>query len=87
MKKLNQYIVVMYSSLLVTAGMTSCTSYLDKAPDSDISETEAFKDFTNFEGFTEELYNCIPEFEKGYWTNSWNWGEDEVMYVGFEIIL
>ncbi|WP_278989520.1 RagB/SusD family nutrient uptake outer membrane protein [Segatella bryantii] len=84
MKKLNQYIVVMYSSLLVTAGMTSCTSYLDKAPDSDISETEAFKDFTNFEGFTEELYNCIPEFEKGYWTNSWNWGEDEIQNVGID---
>lgn len=62
----------------------SCTDYLDKSPDSDISETDAFKDFTNFQGFTEELYYCIPDFAKGYWTNSFNWGEDEIMNVGID---
>ncbi len=60
-------------------GFTSCTDYLEKAPESNISATDAFKNFKNFQGFTEELYNCIPEFDKGYWTNSWNWGEDEIM--------
>lgn len=63
-------------------GFVSCTDYLDKSPDSDISSTDAFKDFHNFQGFTEELYNCIPDFNGGYWTNSWNWGEDEIINVG-----
>lgn len=63
---------------------TSCTDYLDKAPESEISSTDAFKDFRNFQGFVEEMYSCIPEFDKGYWTNSWNWGEDEIENVGID---
>lgn len=56
----------------------SCEQYLDVSADTQISETEAFKNFTKFQGFTEELYQCIPDFTNGYWTNSWNWGEDEI---------
>lgn len=33
---------------------TSCTDYLDKAPKSDIDETEPYKNFRNFQGFIEE---------------------------------
>ena len=58
---------------------TSCKDYLDKAEESDISDTDAFKDFTNFQGFTEMLYNNMPDFCRGYWTNSFNWGDDEVI--------
>src|SRR5574344_464122 len=64
--------------------LTSCTDYLDKSPDSDISDVDAFKDFTNFQGFTEELYNCMPDFARGYWTNSFNWGDDEIINVGVD---
>lgn len=78
----NKYIVAACSVLAVGFGLTACTDYLDKSPDSDISDVDAYKDFKNFQGFTEELYNCIPEFYKGYWTNSWNWGEDEIQNVG-----
>lgn len=56
----------------------SCEEYLDRSPDTLISETEAFENFTKFQGFTEELYQCIPDFTNGYWTNSWNWGDDEI---------
>lgn len=59
-------------------GLVACESYLDKEADSTISEKEAFKNFTNFQGFVEEIYNCIPDKEKNYWTTSWNWGDDEV---------
>lgn len=81
---MKQYIHILLVGGLMSLmlGITSCTDYLDKSPDSDISETEAFKNFTNFQGFTEELYYCIPDFAKGYWTNSFNWGEDEIMNVG-----
>lgn len=67
---------------LLLLGTASCSDYLDKAPESEVSDKDAFKNFTNFQGFTEELYYCIPDFAKGYWTNSWNWGEDELMNVG-----
>lgn len=62
--------------LLLLSG--SCNDYLEKSPDSDISPEEAFKNFENFQGFTEELYQSVPDFTNGYWTNSWNWGEDEI---------
>ena len=61
---------------------TSCTDYLDKSPESDVSPEAAFKNFKNFQGFTEELYLCIPDFTKSYWTTSWNWGEDDIQAVG-----
>lgn len=73
-----------YIGVAAALALTGCTDYLDKAPESEISETEAFKDFRNFQGFVEEMYNCIPEFDKGYWTNSWNWGEDEIENVGID---
>jgi hypothetical protein len=63
-------------SLLISAA--SCEDYLDVTDDAVISETEAFENFTKFQGFTEELYHCIPDFTNAYWTNSWNWGEDEI---------
>lgn len=63
-------------SLFITVG--ACEEYLDKSEDTNISSEEAFENFTNFQGFTEELYQCIPDFTNRYWTNSWNWGEDEI---------
>ena len=66
-------------------GFSSCTDYLDKAPESEISSTDAFKDFRNFQGYVEELYHCIPDFVKGgHYSNSWNWGEDEIQNVGID---
>lgn len=67
---------------LSLAMTTSCTDYLDKAPESDVAPDAAFKNFTNFQGFTEELYLCMPDFSKSYWTTSWNWGEDDIQAVG-----
>lgn len=67
--------------------LTACTDYLDKAPESEISETEAFKNFMNFQGFVEEMYYCIPDYAKAYWNSSWNWGDDEIMNVGTDYLL
>ena len=66
---------------------TSCTDYLDKSPESDVSPEAAFKNFKNFQGFTEELYLCIPDFSKSYWTTCWNWGEDDIQAVGFNYLM
>lgn len=66
----------------LSLGLMSCEDYLDKAPESIVSEEDAFKNFHNFQGFTEELYYCIPDFAHGYWSNSFNWGEDEIISFG-----
>lgn len=79
MKKIILYIVC--SAFMLTA----CTDYLDKALESEVSSVDAYKDFHNFQGFVEELYQCIPDFVKGgHYSNSWNWGEDEIMNVGID---
>lgn len=41
----------------------SCEDYLDKAPESTLSENEIFGSFFSFQGFVEELYNCICDYE------------------------
>lgn len=67
---------------VLALGMTSCTDYLDKEADSTVSEETAFKNFHNFQGFVEEMYNCIPDKEKCYWCTTFNWGDDEIMNTG-----
>lgn len=80
--KYNKYIKsLLFSSLLLMAGsasLTSCKEWLDKDPESIISEDEAFKNYHNFQGFIEEIYDCVPDKEKVNWCTSWNFGDDAV---------
>lgn len=82
MKKFNNIYIIGVAVLTLSLGMTSCTDYLDKEPDSTVGAEEAFKNFTNFQGFVEEIYNCIPNKESCYWCTTFNWGEDEIMNSG-----
>lgn len=41
--------------------MASCEDYLDKNPESNVNKEDAFKNFNNFQGYIEEIYNCIPD--------------------------
>ncbi len=79
--KRNIYILLCGMTALLLS-FTSCTDYLDKSPDSVISETDAYKNFKNFQGFVEEMYNLIPDVAKAYWVSSFNWGEDELITTG-----
>ena len=79
---MKQNIVKLFCVLGLACGFTSCTDYLDKSPDSTVSAEQAFKNFTNFQGFIEEVYNCIPSKESNYWCTTFNWGEDEIMNTG-----
>ncbi|MDE5675242.1 MAG: RagB/SusD family nutrient uptake outer membrane protein, partial [Muribaculaceae bacterium] len=65
--------------LTLMTAFSSCEDYLDKEPDSDVSSDTPFKNFTNMQGYVEEIYNCIPDKAKCYWTTSWNLGDDEIM--------
>lgn len=77
--KYSKYIKILIScGILGTTALVSCEKYLDKEEESILSPDDAFKNFVNFQGYTEELYHCIVNFSNNYWTNSWNWGEDEI---------
>lgn len=79
MKKTFIHILTAGAALLALClGAGSCMDYLEKTPESTVSDEEAFKNFRNFQGFVEEIYNCIPDKEKCNWCPSWNWGDDEI---------
>ncbi|MDI3320868.1 RagB/SusD family nutrient uptake outer membrane protein [Pinibacter soli] len=81
---MNSYLSKILMPLMVagTLSLPSCTKYLDKAPLSDIAPNDAYKNFRNFQGFTEELYNCIPLVSSQDFHNNWNFGEDEFWEIG-----
>lgn len=78
MRKQYTYIYTALFSMVIGCGMTSCQDYLDKSPEATVNKEDAFKDFRNFQGFVEEIYNCIPDKEKCNYCTSWNWGDDEL---------
>lgn len=78
MKRIFNTYILLGLSLVLGMSLVSCEAYLDKEPESTISEETAFVNFRNFQGFIEEIYNCIPDKEKCNWCPSWNWGDDEV---------
>lgn len=77
-KRYTTYLWTGVLSLALGITFPSCEDYLDKEPESTLSETDAYKNFRNFQGFIEEIYNCIPDKEKNNYCTSWNWGDDEV---------
>lgn len=76
------YIYVLGLMLGMMVGLTSCTDYLDRDSQSELSEKDAFKNFRNFQGYVEVMYNVIPDVAKHYWCSSFNWGEDEIITTG-----
>ncbi len=60
------------------ASFVSCTDWLDKDPESIVAEDEAFKNYRNFQGYIEEIYNLIPDKEKVNYCTAWNFGDDAV---------
>jgi len=78
MKKTYKSIILMGFVGSVLMNISSCKDYLDREPNTTVSETEAFKNFNNYQGFVEIIINCIPDKEKCNWCPSWNWGDDEI---------
>ena len=74
-----KFLASAFIALASTTAMTSCEDYLEKDPDSTVNAEDAFKDYTNFQGFIDEIYNCVPMKNAHYWTETWNLGEDEYL--------
>ena len=58
-------------------GISSCTDYLDKAPNSDIDESVPYQNFRNFQGFVEEMYSRIPTISNNEYHTTFNYGEED----------
>ncbi len=78
----NKIIYILFAFFSVGLMFTSCTDYLDRDSDSVLSREDAFKNFNNFQGFVEVIYNVIPDVAKHNWVSSFNWGDDEVITTG-----
>ena len=69
MKKINKYSAVVLFIFSLLLCNLSCEDYLNKAPEADISEKDVFGNFTSFQGFIEQMYNCSMDPDKG---GAWN---------------
>jgi len=69
MKKINHYLYSGLIFLMLMLGSTACEDYLNKAPEASITEKDVYGNFTSFQGFVEEMYNCIMDPDKG---GAWN---------------
>ena len=79
--KYNNIKSLLCGSLLLLAGgvsFTSCTEWLEKDPDAIVPEDEAFKNYHNFQGFVEEIYNMVPNITNANYCSGWNMGDDAV---------
>ncbi len=74
--KISKYII-MLALAAASVGVTSCSDYLDKAPNSDIDESVPYQNFRNFQGFVEELYSRVPTVSNNEYHTCFNYGEEE----------
>ena len=78
MKTRGKIILKLFS--IVLAGLiltTSCEDYLDKAPEVNITEKDVFSKFISFQGFVEDLYQCVVDVTLCTdATMNFNWGDD-----------
>ena len=82
MKTMNKIIKYTFCAILGAMSLSSCTDYFERDSESVLQKEDAFKNFTNFQGYVEVLFNVIPDVAKSYWVSSFNWGDDEVITTG-----
>ena len=76
-KKIINYLGVTTLGLLLA---TSCTQYLNVAPEINTKDSDVFGTFLKFQGFMEDVYQCVPDItlpNGGTAENNWNFGLDE----------
>ena len=64
LKNRNSKFGFIMAAALVGATLLGCEDYLDKAPEASITDKDAFGNFVGFQGFVEEMYNCVADFNK-----------------------
>lgn len=69
MKKIKHIVFRFFTFFAFSFTLFSCEDYLAKAPEANINEKDVFGNFTSFQGFVEQMYNCIMDPDKG---GAWN---------------
>jgi hypothetical protein len=60
-----KYKLSMLCSILLTGlVLGACEEYLDKAPEASITEQDVYGNFVSFQGFVEQMYECITDPHK-----------------------
>ena len=73
--------IIFAGALFLGTGLTSCKKYLDKAPEASVSVNDVFTTFKSFQGFTEEMYECVPDYTKTTYDADWNLADEFVPTV------
>jgi starch-binding outer membrane protein, SusD/RagB family len=78
MKIIKTTVAKLFILFLLIGLVTSCEDYLDKAPDADITDEDVFSRFSTYQGFVEDMYNCIVDVANRdvHGMGNWNWGDD-----------
>lgn len=65
-------------ALVFPMAFSSCEDYLDKAVDAEITEDDVFRKFVTFQGFAEDMYQCVVDIANRdiHGMNNWNWGDE-----------
>jgi hypothetical protein len=66
---------------------TSCEDYLDKAPETDISDKDAFGNFFSFQGAVEVLHNLVQDHDKGGAWNNYSFADENINTYTYEFDL
>lgn len=64
----------------VIALITSCEDYLDHAPEVDVNEPEIYGSFKSYQGFVEDIYQMIPDYNFCSRANAANWNYSNDVY-------
>ena len=77
METLNRIKIKYLCILILGLLLTSCEDFLDKAPEINITEDDVFNKFFTFQGFVEDMYQCIVDPAQGSGSDmNWNFGDD-----------
>ncbi|MFP4367145.1 MAG: RagB/SusD family nutrient uptake outer membrane protein [bacterium] len=76
MKNTKYYIRFFSIFLMLAFVSTSCEDYLDRAPEADIVEKDAFGNFRSFQGFIEEIHHHIMDPDKGGAWNNYSFADE-----------
>lgn len=78
-----KYIQYSVTLLVLSILISSCTDYLDVAPQAEITEEEVFGTFARYQGYVEDLYQAIPDVTRSkYNVSNWNYSNDVYGILG-----
>ena len=75
-KPVVKYVSALFLGFLI---ITSCEDYLDQSPEAVISEEDVFTKFVTFQGYVEDIYQCVVDETLGQEAYmNWNFGDDVI---------